>query len=652
MYESFYGLKAKPFSMLPDPDFLYLSKKHRVALTMLEYTLMNNAGFCVITGEIGAGKTTLLRKLLSTVEDNITIGMITNTHQSFGELLDWVLSAFGIHQPGLGKVEMHQRFVDFLLEQYAQNKSTLLIVDEAQNMPAATLEELRMLSNINSEKDLVLQVILAGQPDLKDALRKPELMQFAQRISVDFHLDALNSEESCHYIQHRLVTAGATKDIFTPAACTRIAECSGGVPRLINLLCDTALVYGFADQRKVIDVDLIEEVVRERMEHSILPLVKTDNLKATEATNNDNFPWINPEGGTQGLKPAAEKKTIEKAITTTEQSLDHASSEANASKAGESKPDRAEENTRTAAITENFSQQSNKASVVSAATFDVEPTAAVAPLNKKRTMTSSAQSFTASPRPDRSTPIEDQNAPSSEYTEKSKFGNRIMFLGLFVLALFLSLASVALNNEDAVTDRRDTVVAESPTSQDQAESPTSQDQAESQTSQNQAESPTSQDQAESPTSQDQAESAFKHARTEIGVLKQDLTLLQQQIENVQRERDAALAKARLEQEQRETEKQAAAEAANRERVAQAAAALAADKAQQAAKKAEKLALQHRLEKKRLAEQLKRMELAQQQAETQRELLEEQRKLIVLEWERLANEKAKLDMALPDWSDSE
>ena len=123
MYESFYGLEAKPFSLLPDPEFLYLGKKHRVALALLEYSLVNNAGFCVISGEIGAGKTTLLRRLLDTIEDNITVGMITNTHQSFGELMDWVLSAFGIHEAGLGKVEMHQRLVDFLLEQYANNKT-------------------------------------------------------------------------------------------------------------------------------------------------------------------------------------------------------------------------------------------------------------------------------------------------------------------------------------------------------------------------------------------------------------------------------------------------------------------------------------------------------------------------------------------------
>ena len=312
MYESFYGLKTKPFSLLPDPGFLYLGKKHRIALTLLEYALMNNAGFCVITGEIGAGKTTLLRSLLSTIEDHITVGMITNTHQSFGELLDWILSAYGIHQPGLGKVEMHQRLVDFLLEQYASNKTTLLIVDEAQNMPVATLEELRMLSNINSEKDLVLQVILSGQPDLKDTLRRPELKQFAQRISVDYHLDALTSDETCSYIQHRLVTAGAADDIFTPQACRLIHEYSGGVPRLINLLCDTALVYGFADQKKTVDVDLVEEMVNERMQNSILPLARVDKSQNIVKSDDGDFPWINPDGGTKGLKPVAEKKTAEK----------------------------------------------------------------------------------------------------------------------------------------------------------------------------------------------------------------------------------------------------------------------------------------------------------------------------------------------------
>ena len=308
MYESFFGLKQKPFSMLPDPVFLYLSKKHETALVLLEYGLMNHAGFCVISGEIGAGKTTLLRKLLHNLEANVTVGMITNTHQSFGDLLDWVLSAFGIHKPGLNKVEKHQLLVDFLLEQYAHNKTTLLIVDEAQNMSVDALEELRMISNVNSEKDLLLQVILAGQPALKDNLRVPELRQFAQRISVDYHLDALNEIETCGYIQHRLVTAGATRDIFTPQACSQIHAYSGGTPRLINLLADTTLVYGYADQREIIDADLVDEVVRERMKNSVVPLRNIEDVNDRPKTQHIDFPWIVPHGGTQGLKPAAEKK--------------------------------------------------------------------------------------------------------------------------------------------------------------------------------------------------------------------------------------------------------------------------------------------------------------------------------------------------------
>lgn len=261
--------------MLPDPGFLYLSKKHQMALTLLEYALLNQVGFCVISGETGSGKTTLLRKLLENIDDSFTVGMITNTQKGFGELLDWVLSAFGIHEQGMSQVDMHQRFMDFVVEQYAANKSTLLIVDEAQNMTIEKLEELRMLSNVNSDKDQVLQVILAGQPDLKDTLRLPELRQFAQRIGVDHHLSSLSEEETYGYIQHRLSVAGSSGEIFTEEACDHIHEYSGGIPRLINLLCDTVMVYGFADQREIIDEDIVDEMVQDRMKDSIVPLAST-----------------------------------------------------------------------------------------------------------------------------------------------------------------------------------------------------------------------------------------------------------------------------------------------------------------------------------------------------------------------------------------
>jgi len=282
MYESFYGLKEKPFTLLPDPEYLYLSPKHQRALTLLEYGMMNQAGFSVICGDTGAGKTTLIRRLLSELEDNTTVGLITNTHESFGELLSWVLMAFGLDGEDKSKAQMHQMFIAFLIEQYAKNKHCVLIVDEAQNMKADTLEELRMLSNINSDKDQVLQVILAGQPALRETLRKPELMQFAQRIAVDYYLEALSEEETKTYIHHRLHIAGSDKEIFTDEACKAIYKYSGGTPRLINLLSDTSLVYGFAEQSKMIDAPLVHDVVREQHSNSIIPTFHTTQPHATD----------------------------------------------------------------------------------------------------------------------------------------------------------------------------------------------------------------------------------------------------------------------------------------------------------------------------------------------------------------------------------
>ncbi|NNF16565.1 MAG: AAA family ATPase, partial [Gammaproteobacteria bacterium] len=170
MYEQFYKLDEKPFTLLPDPAFLYLGKKHQMALTMLQYGLANNSGFSVITGEIGSGKTTLIRRLLNEMDDDISVGLISNTHQSFGDLLQWVLMAFGLEHKGKEKVECYETFVNYVVEEYAGNKRTVLIIDEAQNLSIETLEELRMLSNINSDKNQVLQLILVGQPELRATL--------------------------------------------------------------------------------------------------------------------------------------------------------------------------------------------------------------------------------------------------------------------------------------------------------------------------------------------------------------------------------------------------------------------------------------------------------------------------------------------------
>jgi type II secretory pathway predicted ATPase ExeA len=264
MYESFYGLKDKPFSLLPDPSFLYLGRPHSAAYAVLEYGVLSQAGLTVITGEVGCGKTTLIRHLLNRLDPHVTVGLISNTGNLTGDLLRWILFAFRQDYRQKGAVELHEVFEDFLIAEYGSGRRTVLVVDEAQNLSIATLEELRMLSNINSDKDLLLQIVLVGQPELKQKTERPELQQFAQRISTSYHLGPLSEEETVAYVHHRLTCAGATRPIFTPAACVAVHAQSGGVPRLINALCDIALVYGYAEGVAEIGLDIVHSVIRDR----------------------------------------------------------------------------------------------------------------------------------------------------------------------------------------------------------------------------------------------------------------------------------------------------------------------------------------------------------------------------------------------------
>lgn len=264
MYERHFGFRERPFTLSPDPAFLYRSQKHDMALTMLEYGLLNEAPIIVMTGDIGAGKTTLIRHLLNQFDDRIAVGLISNTHKSFGYLMQWVAMAFGLPHEGKDKVALYQTFVEYLIAAYAKGRRTVLIVDEAQNMDADTLEELRVISNINADKNLVLQTILVGQPDLRDTLCQPRLEQFAQRIAVDYHLDALEFKETREYIQHRLEVAGGNRNVFMPDAVQAVFIHSAGVPRLINSLCDTALVYAFAKGRLRVNGKIVHALVSER----------------------------------------------------------------------------------------------------------------------------------------------------------------------------------------------------------------------------------------------------------------------------------------------------------------------------------------------------------------------------------------------------
>lgn len=264
MYTKFFGLKKKPFSLIPDPEFLFLSTKHRKALSTLQYGLMSHAGFTVITGEIGSGKTTLIRSMLGKIKDQCTVGVITNTHSAFGDLLTWVLAAFNIQHETQNKAERYQLFVNFINEQSEKKQRVVLIVDEAQNMEIDTLEELRLLSNINVNQDIMLQLILIGQPELVDKLNEPQLVQFAQRISIEYHLTPLNFEETELYIQHRLQVAGSQTEIFKNSACAAVFYYTAGIPRLINNICDLAMVFAFANDAKEIGWKTIVEVINER----------------------------------------------------------------------------------------------------------------------------------------------------------------------------------------------------------------------------------------------------------------------------------------------------------------------------------------------------------------------------------------------------
>jgi type II secretory pathway predicted ATPase ExeA len=224
----------------------------------------------LLTGEIGSGKTTLVRQLLRSLGDQVVVGLISNAHERFVSIHGWALSAFGIVAANDSEIAKYEALVDLFVSEYGKGRRTLLILDEAQNLSVEVLEELRLLSNVNSEKDLVLQILLVGQPELRAKLLRPELKQFAQRVSVDFHLRPLDRDETQAYISHRLTVAGGEAALFSSQAVDMIYAQTGGVPRLVNHLCDFALVYAFAEGRTAIDGDLISQVIRDRGDRGML----------------------------------------------------------------------------------------------------------------------------------------------------------------------------------------------------------------------------------------------------------------------------------------------------------------------------------------------------------------------------------------------
>jgi hypothetical protein len=272
MYRQFYGFDRPPFALTPDPAFLYRSRQHEMALTLLEYGLESRAVIALLTGEVGTGKTTLLRHLRGMLGKGLTIGVMTNTHSGFISIHPWIVSAFGIVSADNSDVALYEAIVAFLREEGRCGRRALLIVDEAQNLSPAILEQLRLLSNVNEAGDLVLQIFLVGQPELRETLRRQDLRQLAQRISADYHLHPFNAVETAAYIRHRLTAAGGSPDRFDANALERVYSHTGGIPRLINRLCDMALVYGYAMKQAVIDIGILDEVMADRRDVGALPL--------------------------------------------------------------------------------------------------------------------------------------------------------------------------------------------------------------------------------------------------------------------------------------------------------------------------------------------------------------------------------------------
>ena len=264
MYLELFRLKELPFRLSPDPQFLYLSKHHARAKAYMESTIWFTDGFVVITGEIGAGKTTLIESFLRELDKDVVIAQLNQTQISPLGFLQGVLVQFGFSPFKMNKAELLATVNNFLIEQYAAGRKVVLVVDEAQNLSNRVLEEIRLLSGVETSKDKTLRIILAGQPELNEKLNAPDLVQLAQRIRLRFHLTALSNEEATAYVAHRLEVAGAQgRQIFSADAVQLIYRYTGGVPRLINTLCDTAMMGAFAIDKDTVGVEEVRVAVEE-----------------------------------------------------------------------------------------------------------------------------------------------------------------------------------------------------------------------------------------------------------------------------------------------------------------------------------------------------------------------------------------------------
>ncbi|GFE60813.1 XrtA/PEP-CTERM system-associated ATPase [Geobacter sp. AOG2] len=262
MYETFYNLRVKPFELVPDPKFIYLSKSHKKALTFLDYGIRERAGFILLTGEVGSGKTTIIRDLLNKRYEQLVLAKVFNTRVTSEQLLAMINDDFGLQTQNKDKVTLIRDLNEFLVEQYARGNHPILIIDEAQNLAEELLEEVRMLSNLETSDCKLLQIILVGQPELRTILSAPSLRQLRQRISINCHLQSLNRQETERYIMHRLEVAGNALAVEFPFESLDVVfRYSKGIPRLINIICDFLMLSAFAEEMRVIPVEMVREVI-------------------------------------------------------------------------------------------------------------------------------------------------------------------------------------------------------------------------------------------------------------------------------------------------------------------------------------------------------------------------------------------------------
>jgi putative secretion ATPase (PEP-CTERM system associated) len=262
MYEAYFNLRVKPFELLPDPHFIFLSKSHKKAMSFLNYGIQERSGFILLTGEVGSGKTTLIRNLINRHYERVVLAKIFNTCVTSEQLLAMINDDFGLSVQGKDKVTLIRDLNGFLVEQYACGNQPILIIDEAQNLGREHLEEIRMLSNLETDDSKLLQIILVGQPELRTTLAAPELLQLRQRININCHIQALNRQETAQYITHRLDVAGNADAVDFPAETVDyIFQYSKGIPRLINIICDFLMLSAFAEETSTITIEMVSEII-------------------------------------------------------------------------------------------------------------------------------------------------------------------------------------------------------------------------------------------------------------------------------------------------------------------------------------------------------------------------------------------------------